>query len=413
MSLKSAKEHLLKLEELIRTNDIVYILDQVYQHQARIAIGLNQWSEAMAWCDKAATEAKQRGNVEKQLELLHIKLKAALKSSRYSDAREVKDELDELARSDRSSHLSTSSKAIVAISAAAYDLYNRSTEKTRTRLESIHNLDELPISLQLTVLQLKGAAEHRTAKFHRSRTTHRQSLELAKQHNDIIGQLTAVNNLMCECLERGALNEALAYYQSAEEVIEAVPPNCDMLAHIKLNLAETLFGQERYQDATGQYRELKQWLETDVNGESEISAPISSGLGLCLLATGKLSEAKQIYNDMSEDDWKVLGGVPAADVVGWFQGYMLWQQDAAKAKKIMLKRGKEQLQYQEIAGRRILWLAALFAGYLDEEANAWREDSVLSSNVARDLRALDNSWFLYFSKRWLQSTVENSQGQPS
>lgn len=210
---------------------------------------------------------------------------------------------------------------------------------------------------------------------------------------------------MCECLESGSLDQSLDYYNSARDIVEIAPARCGPFVHMKLNLAETLFGKEKYQQAHAVYQELKGWLDGNVGGESEIAAPINAGLGLTSLALGDSGRAEQIYAAIPSDHWKVLGGVPAADVVGWFQGFMLWQQDEDQAHQFMIERGNEQLPYQKVAGRRILWLARMFSECLSGIGTSQDFRSLYRTDEAEQLRKLENGWFLRFSRRWLRTVA--------
>lgn len=385
---------------------------------ARVSLKASQWIEARQWLSEAQKSLeKERSDrkVARKLECLHLQLKASLRANNRAQAESIRDDIKLLSQALHEQAWSTVGQALVAASLGAYELYYESSESACERLSSLPSIDGIPPTIQMTCLHLKGAAQLRLARWDKSRAAFQSALTIARDYNDIIGQITALNNLMCISMDTGRFGNVLEYHQELAQLVPAVPSSSYAASLPGLNLADTLFSQGKYREAIRRYRSSRHWVEEYAGGDCSYAPSIDAGLGLSLLAVEGDKEANAIYKSMTRSNVEPdpLGGVSSRETVAWFQGFMMWRDDPDHAVSMMEDLGRELLASDKTAAYRVKWLTALFSQCLGRSKTRMRSRELYETEPANRLRAIDNTWFIRSSRRWLEATraSSNSSGE--
>jgi tetratricopeptide (TPR) repeat protein len=220
----------------------------------------------------------------------------------------------------------------------------------------------------------------------------REAFQLAKRSNDTLQVATALTNLACTAIERGAWDEAKGYTREATRLHEALSTALDVAIPLQLNAANLAFYQGRVQDALSLYSNVYERAET--SGLAEFKIELEACLGLTALQLRDVNSARY-WTQQCNTDETALDGMQERFKVEWLWAYTHRRSDPDAVRDRLRRVAKSQENVDRIGSLKLKWLEQiLFSAGRDQKQRASQVDT------REELKGAGLVWFVHFSERW-------------
>lgn len=276
-------------------------------------------------------------------------------------------------------------------SLAAYDIFYRSATNALSILEGCSpNTGCIPGELRHRIWVLRGLSHLRLAHWDEAEYASRKALEVAQLARDTLQIASALNNLACIAIERGAWDEAEKLNQRTKALHEALNVALDATLPIRMNAANLEFYRGQAKRASELYSSVREVAKE--HGLPEFLAELEACIGLTALQAGQRSLVLECWANLQEWQDTELRGVQERFKIEWFRAYMRRSGPPEEVVAGLRAAADEQRKVDYVDYLKLLWLENLLAPKLSSDARS----------LQSQLSEAGLAWFCRFSRRWLR-----------